>query len=330
MKLADRRNLADRRKVIHREGMGHTDFHHEAFFYGDPDEFLAGALPFLREGLEAGEPALVAVGRRRAEDLRGALNGEAEEVRFVDMEQLGRNPARIIPAWQQFVDECGDGRPVRGIGEPVWPGRGADEIDECHRHEGLLNHAFWDGPAWRLLCPYDSGALTDEVLESARRTHTVVSGSWTSDDPEHWQTVDPRAVSPFAGSLPGHPAGAGRLDFDRTGLHEARAMVRAAAEGAGLSVERCFDLVAAVGELTANSVLHGGGNGVLRVWSEPESLVVQVEDAGVIEQPLTGRVRPDPSQHNGRGLWMVNHLCDLAQVRSGEGGTTVRVRMGFA
>lgn len=310
--------------------MGHTDFHHEAFFYGDPDEFLAGALPFLREGLDAGEPALVAVGRRRAEDLKGALNGDAEEIRFVDMEELGRNPARIIPAWQQFVDECGGGRPVRGIGEPVWPGRRAEEIDECHRHEGLLNHAFWDGPAWRLLCPYDSGALTDEVLESARRTHTVVSGSWTSDDPEHWQTVDPRAVSPFAGALPGHPAGAGRFDFDRTGLHEARTMVRAAAEGAGLSAERCFDLVAAVGELTANSVLHGGGNGVLRVWSEPESLVVQVEDAGVIEQPLTGRVRPDPSQHNGRGLWMVNHLCDLAQVRSGEGGTTVRVRMGLA
>lgn len=311
--------------------MRDTDFHHEAFFYGDGDEFLAGAVPFLREGAEEGELALVAVSSVRASALRAELDGAADSVRFVDMEDLGRNPARIIPAWQQFVDECGgDGRSVRGIGEPVWPGRGADEIDECHRHEGLLNHAFWDGPAWRLLCPYDSSALTDEVLESARRTHTVVSGSWTSDDAEHWETVDPRAISPFAGVLPGHPADARSFDFDRTALHEARTMVRTAAEGAGLSAERCFDLVAAVGELTANSVLHGGGNGVLRVWSEPESLVVQVEDAGVIEQPLTGRVRPDPSQHNGRGLWMVNHLCDLAQVRSGEGGTTVRVRMSLA
>lgn len=311
--------------------MGQTDFHHEAFFYGDRDEFLAGTLPFLRAGLEAGEPALVAVSGDRADALRGALDGEAGAVRFVDMEELGRNPARIIPAWQQFVDEHGGrDRPVRGIGEPVWPGRDTDEIDECHRHEALLNHAFWKGPAWHLLCPYDSTALGDEVLEAARDSHAVVSGSWTSADPERLVRIDPDAISPFTGALPGHPAEASRFDFDRELLHEARSLVGAAGEGAGLSPERCFDLVAAVGELTANSVLHGGGRGVLRWWREPESIVVQVEDAGVIAEPLTGRVRPDPSEHHGRGLWMVNHLCDLAQVRSGEGGTTVRVRMALA
>lgn len=309
--------------------MAQTGFHHEAFFYGDADEFLAGAVPFLREGVEAGEPALVAVTRARAESLRGALDGEAEEVRFVEMEELGRNPARIIPAWQRFVDEHGGrDRPVRGIGEPVWPGRDADETDECVRHEALLNHAFWDAPAWRLLCPYDSSKLDDDVLGAARETHTVVSGSWTGDE-EYQQAIDPQQISPFAGVLPGHPAGASRIDFDREGLHEARVAVRAAAEDAGLSAERCFDLVAAVGELTANSVMHGGGRGVLRVWGEDTSLVVQVEDRGVIDEPLTGRVRPDPAQHHGRGLWMVNHLCDLAQVRSGEGGTTIRVRMSL-
>ena len=311
--------------------MAATDFHHEAFFYSDADEFLAGALPFLREGLEAGESALVAVPRARAEALKSALGAEADEVGFVDMEELGRNPARIIPAWQHFVDEQGGGdRPVRGIGEPVWPGRAADEIDECQRHEALLNHAFWEGPAWHLLCPYDSGALADDVLEAARDSHAIVSGSWTgSHRHRHDKTIDPHAISPFVGVLPGHPAEAGRFDFDRATLHEARAVVGSAGRNAGLSSDRCFDLVAAVGELTANSVVHGGGRGVLRVWHETESLVVQVEDAGVIEAPLTGRVRPDPSQHHGRGLWMVHHLCDLAQVRSGEGGTTVRVRMSL-
>jgi hypothetical protein len=43
-------------------------------------------------------------------------------VKFVDMAKLGRNPARIIPAWQKFVDQhSGYGRPVRGIGEPFGP-----------------------------------------------------------------------------------------------------------------------------------------------------------------------------------------------------------------
>jgi anti-sigma regulatory factor (Ser/Thr protein kinase) len=337
MRLADRRaeiHWQGTREPDHRQGMQtdlrQTDFHHEAFFYGDADEFLAGALPFLREGLEVGEPALVAVTRVRADALREALSDEAEEIRFVEMEELGRNPARIIPAWQQFVDEHGGrDRPVRGIGEPVWPGRDADEIDECHRHEALLNHAFWGGPAWRLLCPYDSGALGDEVLEAARDSHAVVSGSWTSSEEAREATIDPRAISPFSGALPGHPSAASRFSFDRELLHEARALVGSAAEGAGLSAERCFDLVAAVGELTANSVLHGGGAGVLTLWHEDQSLVVQVEDAGVIEEPLSGRVRPDPSLHHGRGLWMVNHLCDLAQIRSGEDGTTIRVRMAL-
>jgi anti-sigma regulatory factor (Ser/Thr protein kinase) len=313
------------------KGMRQTDFHHEAFFYADADEFLAGAVPFVRDGLEAGEPALVAVARHRAEALRGELKDGASSVRFVDMEELGRNPARIIPAWQQFVDDHGGhDRPVRGIGEPVWPGRGEAEIDECERHESLLNRAFWDGPAWHLLCPYDSSALGDDVLEAARESHAVVSGSWTSADAERETSIDPHAISPFAGVLPGHPPGARRMAFDRTALHEARALVAADAREAGLSADRTFDLVAAVGELTANSIMHGGGAGVLRIWLEDDSVVVQVEDAGVIEEPLIGRVRPDPAQHHGRGLWMVNHLCDLSQVRSGESGTTVRVRMALA
>jgi anti-sigma regulatory factor (Ser/Thr protein kinase) len=322
--------LADPHDELHGQGMGRTDFHHEAFFYGDADEFLAGALPFLRDGIGAGEPALVAVSGARTRALRAELNGEAELVRFVDMRELGRNPARIIPAWQQFLDEHGgQDRPVRGIGEPVWPGRDRDEVDECQRHEALLNHAFWDGPSWRLLCPYDSAALGDEVLEAARDSHAVVSGSWTSSEAEREVSLDPHVISPFAGVLPVRPRDATRLDFNRALLHEARLLVGDAAARAGLSAERSFDLVAAVAELVNNSVLHGGGAGTLTLWHEEGSLVVQVEDRGIIEEPLTGRVRPDPSQDHGRGLWMVNHLCDLAQVRSGDGGTTVRVRMSL-
>ena len=36
-------------------------FHHEAVFYADEDEFVAATLPYLHEGLEAEEPAFVAV-----------------------------------------------------------------------------------------------------------------------------------------------------------------------------------------------------------------------------------------------------------------------------
>jgi anti-sigma regulatory factor (Ser/Thr protein kinase) len=305
-----------------------TDFHHEAFFYADADEFLAGTVPFLRGGLETGEPALVAVVRARADALKGELGGDGAGVLFADMEELGRNPVRIIPAWRQFVDEHGgQDRPVRGIGEPVWPEREAAAIEECQRHESLLNHAFWDGPGWRLLCPYDTTGLADDVLAAAHLSHACVSGNGASEEDAAGASLDPDSVAPFAGALPARPAHATTFGFERAVLHDARAFAAAEATRHGLSSERRFDLVAAVGELTANSVVHGGGRGVLSAWREDGALVLEVEDSGVIEEPLTGRLRPAPTQGGGRGLWMVNHLCDLVQIRSGPAGTAVRLRM---
>ncbi len=305
-----------------------TEFHHEAFLYADADEFLAGTVPFIRDGLEAEEPALVAVGRSRADALRAELGTEGKRVRFVDMEALGRNPARIIPFWREFVDEYGGrNRPLRGIGEPVWPGRSPAEVDECQRHESLLNYAFWDGPAWRLLCPYDSVGLRDDVLGAAHESHACVSGSAADADRAAGENLDPFSCGPFAGALPPRPAGATALGFDRGGLHEARTLVADRARRAGLSSDRTFDLVAAVGELTANTVLHGGGCGTLSLWIEAGAMLVEVEDGGRIEAPLTGRLRPAPTQEGGRGVWMVNQLCDLVQIRSGRGRTTVRLHM---
>src|SRR6185312_7318069 len=116
--------------------------HHEAFFYADPDGFLAGTVPFVREGLEAGEAVLAALPRRNRELLRGELGFDAGRVRFAAMEELGRNPARIISGWHDFLAaDRGPGRGVRGIGEPLWEDRSAAEVEECRRHEALLNVA---------------------------------------------------------------------------------------------------------------------------------------------------------------------------------------------
>ena len=76
------------------------------------------------------------------------------------------------------------------------------------------------------------------------------------------------------------------------------------------------DLVLAVNELVTNSVQYGGGGGTLRIWTEPDALVCDVRDRGYIDDPLAGRIAPPLEQHGGRGLWLVNHLCDLVQIRS--------------
>src|SRR3954470_10413905 len=100
--------------------MDKRGFEHEALFYAGEEEFLAGTLPFIREAVAADEPIMVAVDRPKIDLLKRHLNGEGDRVLFADMRELGRNPALIIPAWRDFVDEStSGGRASRGIGEPV-------------------------------------------------------------------------------------------------------------------------------------------------------------------------------------------------------------------
>ena len=116
-----------------------------------------------------------------------------------------------------------------------------------------------------------------------------------------------------------------RLEFGVRDLRALRAEVGDRALSEGVGYDRAADLALAVHELAANSVLHGGGGGVLQIWREPASLVVEIADGGTVVNPLSGRVAAAVEDSSGRGLWMVNHLCDLVQLRSSAAGTTVRV-----
>jgi anti-sigma regulatory factor (Ser/Thr protein kinase) len=302
-------------------------FHHEALFYNGEDGFLRGTLPFIAEALEADEPMLIAVSDERAALLRQALGDDATRVHFLDLAALGPNPARVLPAWRAFVDEHAAERGViRGIGEPVWDGRSEGEIVECERHESLLNLAFADGPAWRLLCPYDLDALHPGAIAAARSTHPALMHEGISRRNDAFVPLH-RAPGPFAGSLPEPPPGCEQLAFTGGGLGAVRGLVSARAAAAGIADEPREDLVLAINELVTNSVQYGGGGGILRIWSEPGELICDVRDRGYMEDPLVGRIPPPLDQHGGRGLWLVNHLCDLVQIRSTPKGTIVRVHM---
>jgi anti-sigma regulatory factor (Ser/Thr protein kinase) len=66
---------------------------------------------------------------------------------------------------------------------------------------------------------------------------------------------------------------------------------------------------------------------VVRTWRENDALLCEVADAGHIADPLAGRELPPPDQLGGRGLWLVNQLCDLVQLRSSPGRSVVRLHM---
>jgi anti-sigma regulatory factor (Ser/Thr protein kinase) len=306
-------------------------FHHEALFYAGDDEFGERCRSFVEDGLERGEPVLVMLGSRKLELLRAALGERAERVSFADMEVVGRNPARIIPAWSRFVADNapdGDDSGMRGIGEPIWAGRGPDELSECQLHESLINVAFASADSFRLICPYDTDALPDDVLAEARRSHPHVSGVGDPEPCGDYRGID-HAVAGFGEPLPEPPHGSDELIVTVHGLRDARDLVRRSARDVGLG-ERADDLVLAVNEILSNSLSHAGENGALRVWYEPGAVVCEVRDGGHIPKPLVGREEPAAGQIGGHGMWLVNLVCDLVQVRSSVEGSTVRMKMSAA
>jgi anti-sigma regulatory factor (Ser/Thr protein kinase) len=300
-------------------------FRHEALLYAGDDGFIEATLPWIRDAVAAGEPILVVVSAARIARLREELGSEAERVTFADMADVGTNPARIIPAWRAFVDaHAGQGRRLRGIGEPIWAQRSPDELVECQRHEALLNLAFAGSEAFWLLCPYDVDALDSDVIEKAHRSHpTVVAG----DEARRSETYEDLGVvaEPFAEPLPEPPPGMDELPFAAGTLAVVRRLVEQRAKDAGLSAVQASDLVLVVNEAATNSVRHGGGEGVLRAWLTDDMLIFEVADAGAIADPLAGRERPGSGQSGGHGLWLCNQVCDLVQLRAFASGSVVRL-----
>jgi anti-sigma regulatory factor (Ser/Thr protein kinase) len=303
-------------------------FRHEALLYQGEDDFLARTASFIREGLAAGEPTLVVVSAAKIDRLQACLGDQASGVQFLDMAEVGANPARIIPAWRRFVDEHQEGaRRFRGIGEPISASRSAAELVECQRHESLLNAAFDGGPEWRLLCPYDTEALPPEVIEEARRSHPLVALGTAR---EHSAVYRP---APGAGDRPlPDPAGEWmEVAFRQGPLAALRNFVSTQAVELGTSAARAADLVQAMNEVAGNSLRHGGGEGVLRMWQEAGSVICEIRDGGHITDPLVDRRQPASDTHAPRGLWLANQLCDLVQVRSlPTTGTVVRLHVRLA
>src|ERR1700687_2221294 len=200
-------------------------FRHEALLYSGWAEFIAGTVPFIRGGVEAGGPGLVVESAAKIDMLRMALGDDADEVLFADMAEVGANPARIIPAWHDFVSRHADSwRRLRGIGEPIWKGRSDEELIECQRHESLLNVAFGRGLPWWLMCPYDTENLDEAVIDEARRSHEYVTERASEQRSEVFRGLE-ASGAPFEAPLPEPGTSARHLAFTLADLVGVRNMV---------------------------------------------------------------------------------------------------------
>ena len=302
-----------------------ASFIHEAFLYDDDQQFFDRTVPFIDDGVADGDAVLVVLDRGRIDSLRSMVSSSNGDVLYQDMAEVGLNPGRIISAWVRFVEENRKaGRKMRGIGEPIWNGRSDAELLECQRHEALLNVAFDHTPGFTLMCPYDRSSLDRQVLAGAGRTHPrMMEDGGRSLLSRDYEGLD---FDPFTGSLP-EPSGAVDVDLSRSTLNRVRQLVADHAAASGLDDKRSGELVVAVNEAVTNTLRHAEGIGVLKLWRDEGSVICDVVDHGWIHDPLAGRLPAGTTDHDGRGLWLINQLCDLVQIRSSETSTTVRMHM---
>jgi anti-sigma regulatory factor (Ser/Thr protein kinase) len=290
---------------------------HHAFLYRDADTYLEQVLAFVGEGLASREPVFVALPSGQARRIRAAAGAAGRPLSVADMDEIGRNPARITLALAIFASQH-RGQRVRIVTESLWPGRTAAEAAEVMKHEALAQRAVAAASA-DILCPYDASRLAAAFIDGACRTHPGIleRGRW-------WPSSGYLAGAVPEPDLPPPPASAEFLAY-RSRLYPVRALVGRYAERAGLPGERRSDLVLAVSEVTANTLTHTAGGGTVHIWASAGEVICQVHDGGWITDPLAGRKRPPPDS-TGHGLWVVNQVCDLVETRTGPAGTTTQLR----
>jgi anti-sigma regulatory factor (Ser/Thr protein kinase) len=189
---------------------------------------------------------------------------------------------------------------------------------------GARPYVMWSAPR-HLLCPYDVDGLDDQVIEAAHQTHPFVAAERERPDEAALGMGSLESPRPFEGTLPTPRTPVREVSFAAGDLAGLRHILSAWTAEESLVREASEELVLAVNELATNSIRYGGGGGRLLLWREQDTLMCEVQDAGHIQDPLVGRSRPAPDEHTGRGLWLVNELCDLVQIRSSAEGTSVRV-----
>jgi len=178
-----------------------------------------------------------------------------------------------------------------------------------------------------VLCPYAQSGLPASVLSDAEHTHPLLMRGGESQRSAAYLGPS-RLPRRCEQALPDPPPDAKVLFYDAD-LRRVRALVASEAVQAGLPDPRVSDLVLAVSEVAANTLRHTPAGGVLHVWCGYDEVICQTHDRGWITDPLAGRRRPPVDRPGGQGLWVVNQVCDLVELRTGHTGTTVRMHMGL-
>jgi anti-sigma regulatory factor (Ser/Thr protein kinase) len=296
-----------------------AELRHHAFIYESDDEYVARSVAFLKDGLEAGEGAIVGNTRDGLAKMRDALGADADRVTFLDVSSTYTRPARTVAAYYGIFREHLRTAPVVRAVADFQGGPTSRDWEEWTGYEAITNLAYSHLPVW-VVCTYNAEELPDPVLDGVWRTHPeVLSDRWhASDDFE-----DPRALvrklTPEPEPLPELRSFSAGDELEPFRERLARELVAEHVPEAS-----ALRMLVAGTEVAANAVRHGAGIEEVRVGSVEGRFVCEVIDRGSgFDDPVAGYLAP--REGTGTGLWVARQLTWRVECFHSPRGFTVRL-----
>ena len=300
---------------------GDPDLIHEGLIYDSDEELAELLVPFLREGVAAGQPTFLALDPEQR-DLVLARLGDVEGPSILDSRTRYARPGTALFAWSATFEEAlaGGAEFVRAVGHPpVEATLGREE--RWLRYESLFNRLFADAPIW-LICPYGRNH-SDEALLRCRKTHpTMVTAAGRAPSPDYFASPNTGAPFATAGEIDGREISSATAAGPAEVVSLRRAVVWPA-RNAGFSVSDAQDLVLAVTELAHAAIDDSAGPVTVRTAA--------TEHAWYCEIALGKASSTHLSSGRGRVALAVGSIvCDRVELADEAGGSATAVRFVFA
>lgn len=289
---------------------------HAAVFHRGPDDLARQVAGPLVAAVERGEAVLASLPPETWHRLERELGDAAGAVQWLHADDRYATPAGAMTALHRFVSDSLDGgaAAVWSLGTLAFSGDPAAD-EQWIRYEHAVNDVLRGAPL-HALCTYDVGTTDPSLLAHAVASHDRRCG----------------AVAPLVGSPPATPPlravpippGAPLVEVAITEAAAARAAVTVALDEV-VAAEVLDDVRLVTSELATNSLRHGRPPSVVRLWREPDAVVVQVTDAGLGIRDPYAELRP-ARPDGGRGLNIVAQVAQLHfDPRASSAATTARI-----
>ncbi|MGZ4428529.1 MAG: anti-sigma factor RsbA family regulatory protein [Nocardioidaceae bacterium] len=301
---------------------------HDALFYDSTESLVQTAMPFLSDGIGAGDDVILVCGEENNAALRKALGHDAQ-VSVLPREEVYRRAPSAVESYRRLMRRRvadGVGR-VRLVAEVDF-GRVSSQWQEWGRFEAVCNVVLDPYPLWSI-CAYDTTALSADVLAVGERTHPYVrrgdrrSRNGRFLDPAEFMALS--AANTTRGPAPSDPV----LSLpDVTDLPIAREVVRDALSGIPSAQTWQDDFLLAINEVITNAVAHGRPPVGVELWATEDGAVCDVTDRGPgFADPFAGYHAPEGVEGARAclGLWMARQLSDELTTSRSARGFTVRL-----